>query len=208
MKDLLLVGSGGLAQEIAHWSSGYFNFIGYTGKILEKGTVCSFPKTHFSEDLINPTIAKTTNVFIAVASPKIRKRLYHLYKLKGFQFPSFIDASSRITSSVKLKEGVFIGPNCVVSSNVCIGICSIINFQCGIGHDAKICDFVQVNPGAQVGGNVTVGDGTLIGSNATILQGINLENDVIVASGATVFKKVEKGTTVMGNPARKLKSFP
>ena len=36
--------------------------------------------------------------------------------------------------------------NCVISSNVKIGIMAYINFQCGIGHDSLIGNFVQINP--------------------------------------------------------------
>ena len=36
--------------------------------------------------------------------------------------------------------------NCVISPNVKIGIMAYINFQCGIGHDSLIGNFVQINP--------------------------------------------------------------
>ena len=41
-----------------------------------------------------------------------------------------------------------------------------MNFQVGVGHDARIDNFVQINPGAQIGGNTAIGENVLIGSEA------------------------------------------
>ena len=98
-------------------------------------------------------------------------------------------------------------PNCVISPNVKIGIMAYINFHCGIGHDSLIGGFVQINPGSQLGGFTHVGNRTLIGSSATILQGVNIGNDVTVASGSVVFTKVFDNSTVMGNPAKRMRVF-
>ena len=82
-----------------------------------------------------------------------------------------------------------------------------INFQCGVGHDSLIGDFVQINPGSQLGGFTHVGNRTLIGSGSTILQRVNIGTDVTVASGSVVFAKVVDNSTVMGNPARRVRAL-
>ena len=72
------------------------------------------------------------------------------------------------------------------------------------------CDWiikVLFNPGSQLGGFTHVGNRTLIGSSSTILQGVNIGNDVTVASGSVVFAKVSDNSTVMGNPARRMRAF-
>ena len=96
--------------------------------------------------------------------------------------------------------------NCVISSNVKIGIMAYINFQCGIGHDSLIVDFVQINPGSQLGGFTHVGNRTLIGSGSTILQRVNIGTDVTVASGSVVFAKVVDNPTMV-NSARRMRAF-
>ena len=52
-----------------------------------------------------------------------------------------------------------------------------------------------------------MGNRTLIGSSSTILQGVNIGNDVTVASGSVVFAKVVDNSTVMGSPARRMRAF-
>ena len=46
----------------------------------------------------------------------------------------------------------------MIGPNTKLGQAVYVNFQVGIGHDAQIGDFVQINPGAQIGGLVTVGN--------------------------------------------------
>ena len=66
---------------------------------------------------------------------------------------------------------------------------------------------MQINPGSQLGGYCIVCDETLIGSSSTILQGVKVGSSVTVGSGSVVFAKVANGSTVMGNPARRMRSL-
>ena len=52
-----------------------------------------------------------------------------------------------------------------------------------------------------------MGNRTLIGSGSTILQRVNIGTDVTVASGSVVFAKVVDNSTVMGNPARRVRAL-
>ena len=61
--------------------------------------------------------------------------------------------------------------------------------------------------GRQPCGFTHVGNRTLIGSGSTILQRVNIGTDVTVASGSVVFAKVVDNSTVMGNPARRMRAF-
>jgi len=79
-----------------------------------------------------------------------------------------------------------------------------LNYAVGIGHESKLGNFIQVNPGAQIGGNCIIGDNVLIGSNATIRQGIKISENSIIGSGSVILNNVKEGTTMIGNPARKL----
>ena len=75
----------------------------------------------------------------------------------------------------------------------------------GIGHDASFGSFVQVNPGAQIGGVVSIGESVLIGSGSTVRQGLKVKQASTVGSGSVVLSSVRESTTVVGNPAKRLK---
>ena len=207
MEKILIAGTTGLANEAVSWVCNKFEVIGHTTPTEPNDSTLGLPGKYFSDRIVTPELAGTDLVLLAIGSVSIRKKLYSLYKGKGFRFPTVIHPSSVISSSVMLGEGVIVAPNCVISPNVKIGIMAYINFHCGIGHDSLIGDFVQINPGSQLGGFTYVGNRTLIGSSSTILQGVNIGNDVTVASGSVVFAKVVDNSTVMGNPARRVRAF-
>lgn len=207
MLKVLIAGTSGLANEVVSWASGIFNVVGYTTPAESKENVFGLPGIGFLDKEVTPDIAGTEYILFAIGSSNVRKKLYNLYKNKGFKFPNLIHPTSTISSSASLSEGVIIAPHCVISPNVRIGVMTYINFQCGIGHDSIIGDFVQINPGSQLGGFSKVGDGSLIGSGSTVLQGVLVGSHVTVASGSVVFAKVADSSIVMGNPAKRMRAF-
>ena len=204
---ILIAGASGLAKELVCWGSSMFEVVGYTTPSKSQRNEFNLPGNCFTDDEVTPDIAGTDCILLGIGSTLIRKKLYEIYKNKGFRFPKLIHPTSIVSTSAILSEGIIIGPNSVVSPNVKIGRMSHINFQCGIGHDTIIGDFVQINPGSQIGGSCIIGDETLIGSGSTILQGIKVGSQATVASGSAVFTKVLNNTTILGNPARQMKHF-
>ncbi|MCQ4087739.1 DapH/DapD/GlmU-related protein [Saccharibacillus sp. JS10] len=51
-------------------------------------------------------------------------------------------------------------------------------------------------------GNVVIGDEVMIGANTTILPGVTIGDGAVVAAGSVVYRDVEPGTFVGGNPLR------
>ena len=146
MEKILIAGTTGLANEAVSWVCNKFEVIGHTTPTEPNDNELGLPGKYFSDRIVTPELAGTDLVLLAIGSVSIRKKLYSLYKGKGFRFPTVIHPSSVICSSVILGEGVIVAPNCVISPNVKIGIMAYINFQCGIGHDSLIGNFVQINP--------------------------------------------------------------
>ena len=75
----------------------------------------------------------------------------------------------------------------------------------GVGHNTRFESYIQVNPGVQIGGEVSVEEGVLIGSGSTIRQGLKIRKFSTVGSGSVVLSSVREGITVIGNPAKRLK---
>jgi len=48
---------------------------------------------------------------------------------------------------------------------------------------------------------------TLVGSGSTVLQGVRVGAKATIGSGSVVFSKVDEGITVMGNPAKRVRTF-
>lgn len=209
MKNLLVVGTGGLAREFVSYFSGDLvdlNIVGFFGVNQTEHSDFRLPGKMFVGE-ITPDMVGTTNVVIAIGNPSLKKRIASELKLLGFTFPAIIHSSSVVSSRAVVQDGVVISPNCSVSPNVIVNNFCYINFGVGVGHDAILGKYVQINPGSQLGGFTQIGDETLVGSGSTILHGVKIGNKATIASGSVVFSRVSDGATMLGNPARRMRAF-
>lgn len=203
-ESILIAGSGGLAREFTAYFREQIDVIGYYSHDRIEHDRYQL-EGFFYDKSITPQTVGTRNVVVCIGNPVLKRKLYNELSVLGFCFPNFVHHSSVVDCSVNLSEGVVIAPNCTVSPNATLNRLSFLNFNCGVGHDATICEFVQINPGSQIGGGSTIGPLTLVGSNATILDGTTIGAECTVASGSVVFSRVHDGSTVLGNPAKRMR---
>ena len=208
MKDILIVGDSGLAHEVCDWAQGLFNVIGFTTFDGKRSSDCRLPGKIYSDEEVTTEIAKTDAVILGIGSPKLRLKLVQIYKKKGFNFPKLLHPSAVIAKTAKIEEGVVVAPMCVISNDVNLGAFTYVNFCVGIGHNTIIYNYVQINPGCQIGGNVSISNCSLLGAGSIIRQGLNIAENVTIGSGSVVFHSlINKNITVMGNPAKRMRSF-
>ena len=129
-----------------------------------------------------------------------------------------IGDGSKIGTFVEVQKGAKIGRRCKISSHsfVCEGV--TIEDEVFIGHGVMFTNDLHPRATNLDGSMQTDADwkciptlvkkGAAIGSNATILCGITIGERAIVGAGSVVTKDVPDGATVVGNPARVLKSAP
>ena len=106
-----------------------------------------------------------------------------------------------------------IGPGCVFYGGVTIGVNSkigagvVMNQMVNIGHDAEIGDYTTIMPFTGISGYCKIGSEVSIGGHAFIVPGRKVGNGATVAAGSIVFSNVKAGTTVLGNPAKRMREL-
>jgi len=146
---------------------------------------------------------QTKNFHIAIGDNVARKKISKMIKdIKG-NLITIIHPNSIISSSVKIKEGSFVGPLSVLNFNTKIGKCCIINSGSIIEHDNLIEDFVHMAPSTATAGRVIVEELSFIGVGATILPDLKIGKASIVGAGSVVVKNVQSKETVIGYAAQK-----
>jgi len=174
---------------------------------LRKDTFLGYPilgTDNDAEELFNSI--GNIPILITPDQPKVKNRIVDLYQKAGYSFFNLVSSSSLISKSAKFGKGVLIHNKVNISSNVIIGDFVRVNTMANIMHDSVIEQYTTIAPNAVILGNVKIGCLTYIGSNATILPHVNIGNNVIIGAGAVVTKDVPAGKTMVGNPARELKS--
>lgn len=113
-------------------------------------------------------------------------------------------------------ENIYVGENfyanfgCVILdvAEVRIGDNCFIAPQVGIYTATHPIDPVERASGFQYAKAIKIGNDCWIGGNATINPGVELGDNVVVASGSVVTKSFGDNVVIGGNPARVLKEVP
>ena len=151
---------------------------------------------------------KEFDYFACVGHNGIREKIVsQLSKFLGNPINA-IHPSAVISASVKMGDGVMIAANATLNPMVEIGRGVICNTSSSIDHECIIGDYSHVAPGAVLCGNVKVGRSSFIGANSVIRQGITIGDNVTIGAGTVVVKDIPDGSTVIGNPGRKLVKKP
>ena len=205
MKKLVIVGNGGFAREV-EWLVERINTVSPTWDLL--GYIDDNqdnPKTIGDDDYI---VAFQDELFVAIAigTSGIREKIYNNFKRNpNLRFPNLIDPSVMISDRVGFGEGNIICAGTIITVNIRIGNCNIINLDCTVGHDAIIEDFVTVNPSVNISGNVHLSSGSNIGTGTQIIQGISVGTNSVVGAGAVVNRDLPANCTAVGIPAKVIK---
>ena len=200
MKKLIIIGAGGHSKtclEVAE-SSKIYKVIGF---LDNKSKFDNFFNRFqiFNEKKLNLVLKITKNVHIGVGqikSPKLRINLFKKYKKKGFKFPVLIHSSAYISKYSFINEGTLVGIYSVINANCKIGHNTIINNKSLIEHDSKIGNNCHISTGVIINGNCSIGDNTFIGSGSIISNNIDIGKNCIIGCGKIIKKNLKPGTLI------------
>lgn len=145
------------------------------------------------------------DVFIcSYASVEEREKSITIMESKGAQFVNIIHPTANILSTNKLGVGNFIGAFTTLSVNSTIGNHCVIQDHCNIGHDSIIGDYSHLYVGNIVCGINTLGKSATVFTGSVIYPKLKVGDGASIGAGSVVMRSVKPGTTVMGNPAKKL----
>lgn len=129
---------------------------------------------------------------------RLRTRLYHSAKQKGYRPASYVSPHAFVWRNVKLGEHVFIFENNVVQPFVSLGDNVVLWSGNHIGHHSKIGSHCFVSSHVVVSGFCEVGESCFLGVNSTISNNIKIGRDCVIGASSTVVGEVPDEQTVVG----------
>lgn len=144
-------------------------------------------------------------IMIAISDPKTREKIVDSLPKKTKYF-TFIHPTALIMSDdVKIGEGSFIGAYSILTTNIKLGLHTILNRGNQVGHDTIIGDYFSAMPGSIVSGNVKIGERCYLGTNSTIIEKKNISSDTLIGANSVVVKDIMQPGTYVGTPVKKIK---
>lgn len=209
MKDLYIVGAGGLGRELLnlildiHAISGpRWNIIGFLDDTKDPlcGKACDFTVV----GSILGYVPKPNDVLaFAIANPSAKRKLIPMLKARGAVFESIIHPYAYLGRHSRLGEGAVVYGGFSMSVNVEIGDFTTL-LSSSFGHDVTVGDYTTISAFCNIMGNVTIGKGVFIGGNVAIAPHVHIGDDAYLCLGSVVMKDVGAGCKVMGNPSREI----
>lgn len=207
MKAIYLLGVGGstpvfmdLALSCGYKIAGLYHYNDDRTGENEHG----YPILGSFEDLFKTDI-RGKLFLLSQGDMRIRKEITDKIVSLGGVVPTLIHPSAEISNFAKIsKEGVVIGPRCVIQADVEIKPNSVLWDMALICHQASLGNYVFVGPMALVGAHIHVDDFAFIGQDALLVSGKvgKVGANSLVGAGAVVTKEIHSGVVVVGSPAR------
>lgn len=136
-----------------------------------------------------------------------RERIFRMLEENGVELETLIAGDAFIAPTCRIGKGCYLGAGVRVSAGVTIGEGVFINSQCSFGHDAQVGNFCTIYPRVTITGYCTIGDHAKIGGGSYVVPKKKIGANAVLAAGSVVFSNVKAGTTVIGNPARRIKEI-
>jgi sugar O-acyltransferase (sialic acid O-acetyltransferase NeuD family) len=187
-----IFGNGGHAKEVIS----YLNEEVTIFVDDQYATESSLPISRF-----NP---KKYEIMVAVSDPISRKKIVESLP-EGTQFFSYIHPTSIISGNVDLGEGYFIGPYCILTTNIKIGSHALLNRSVQIGHDCEIGNYLSCMPGVIISGSNKIGDYVYFGAGSVTREKLNITSAVTVGLNSGIIKDIIEPGTYAGTPCKFIK---
>lgn len=211
MKDIAIIGAGGLGREIAllirqlNEVSHTWNILGFFDEKPFSGQINGLPYLGTLAELNG--YQKELYIVIGIGNCQAKSKLLSQITNPNVKFPTLIHPSVQLRDfqDCRIGEGSVIGERTVITTNVTIGRHVLVSPACTLTHDVQIEDFCSLMYSVNLAGNVKLATRVYLGTNSTVLQLLEVGTGTIIGAGAVVTRSLPAGCTAVGIPAKIIK---
>lgn len=149
----------------------------------------------------------TRRAFVAaVGDAAVRADLCTSVLARGGRLSTLIHPRANVSDFALIAGGVTICAFAHVGPSARVGVGAIVNTGAVVEHDCVIEEYAHVAPRAALAGDVAVGARSWVGLGASVINSVRIGSEVTIGAGAVVVDDVADGCTVVGVPARPIRS--
>ena len=214
MIQIVLIGAGGFGREVAsivetiNAYTPYYKLLGF----LDDGPDCGegmmingYPWLGRHDWILNHK--EDVMCTCTIGSPAVKARIQRELMEQGVRFETIGALTSFVAPYTQLGPGCVFYGGVSVSVNCNIGPGVLLNQMVNVGHDVTIGGYTSIMPGTCISGSCKIGSEVNIGGHAFVVPGRKIGDGATVAAGSVVFTNVKAGTTVLGNPAKRMREL-
>ncbi len=129
-----------------------------------------------------------------IGANKRRVELYEFLKKNECRLAKIISPFAYVSKNTSIGEGTIIMHHAVVNANASVGENCILNTKSLVEHDVVIGKHTHISTASVVNGCVRIGSDVFLGSHATVNLGLEICDQVSIASSSLVATSIsEKG---------------
>lgn len=210
MRELYIVGTGGLAREVSDMlrvsNMKIHKFCGFIAENNSNiGDSIGHNQVVGSDTCLPFNNQEEVSLIIGIGRTKLRSKAGEFYRqFKNCFFPNVVHESAVVSSRFRCGYGNLILHQAFISTDVEVGNFNLFNWFSSVGHDVKIGSGCVINPHSHLSGYSKLGDDILIGAGASVLENCSITSNTLVGAGAVVTKNIFEPGTYVGTPARKI----
>ena len=208
MKQLIIIGAGGMGRtfyDMAKESLGYGFEYAIKGFIDDNSSALDgFENYPPLLGTIRDYQPNENDVFVCSIGGGSRRKCMEEIIAKGGSFLTMIHQTARLGTNVTLGKGTIVGAFTTIGADAKVGNYNLIQSYTVVGHDSRIGDWNRIDTHVTLVGGTIVENETDIHTSAMISHNVTIESNSRVAACSFVIRRVKSGTTVMGNPAKRL----
>ncbi len=198
MKDIIIVGTGGLAAEVTEYinNNRQHNLSLYQYQIKGYLSISSkdFKKYKFEKPLLGDertyTLGPNDYVIIAIGIQEIRNKVIDILNKKNAEFINLIHHTVLVGANTNIGLGNIIAPYCIVGPNVSIGDFNILNYHTTVAHGCSIGSNNVFSPNVRVAGHARIDNNNFFGTSSNILPNMSIGSENKIKAGGTVDQNI------------------
>lgn len=218
MKNVIILGTGGLAAELTFYIKDNNSSVTDDEKINILGYIdyeYNIEKYWKRYDFESPVLCdidsyvpkKNEEVLIGIADINFRNKMIDILLNKNAKIGSFIHHTVIISKIHNMGVGNIVFPYCAIEPHNKVGNYNILTSYSFISHDCEVGNGNFFSK-AGIAGHVKIGSNNYFGIGSVIIPHTEIGNNNLIQAGMTVDKSVKDDTTVFYRFKEKVLAIP